>query len=181
MSYGRVKRAWAGSRASAHRPGKPQNADGAWDMGHGTVTCNACHDQLRQSTFYEPAHDSGYDPLAGWVTAADPRPERAGDDGQDNDGCFPSGDREDADYTDDLISGVSAQDTRSTAGRGGGSPEDKSRDAFAGRLGDLPRRGAWWRAGSASCAGRGRWSCRRRPRGSGLVRCRAAPWYRRLR
>jgi len=100
-------------------------------MGHATVTCNACHDQLRQSTFYEPAHDSGYDPLAGWVTAADPRPERAGDDGQDNDGCFPSGDREDADYTDDLISGVSAQDTRSTAGRGGGSPEDKSRDAFA--------------------------------------------------
>jgi hypothetical protein len=38
-------------------------------MGHVMVTCNACHDQLRQTTFYEPAHDSGHDPLTGWVTA----------------------------------------------------------------------------------------------------------------
>jgi hypothetical protein len=42
-------------------------------MGHAMVTCTACHDQLRQTTFYEPAHDSGHDPLTGWVTAADPR------------------------------------------------------------------------------------------------------------
>jgi hypothetical protein len=38
-------------------------------MGHAMVTCTACHDQLRQTTFYEPAHDSGHDPLTGWVTA----------------------------------------------------------------------------------------------------------------
>jgi hypothetical protein len=38
------------------------------------VTCNACHDQLRQTTFYEPTHDSGHDPLTGWVVAADTGP-----------------------------------------------------------------------------------------------------------
>ena len=27
-------------------------------MGHAMVTCTACHDQLRQTTFYEPAQDS---------------------------------------------------------------------------------------------------------------------------
>ena len=43
-------------------------------MGHAMVTCTVCHDQLRQTTFYEPAHDSVYDPLTGWVMAADPRP-----------------------------------------------------------------------------------------------------------
>jgi hypothetical protein len=42
-------------------------------MGHVMVTCRACHDHLRQTTFYEPAHDTGHDPLTGWVTAADPR------------------------------------------------------------------------------------------------------------
>jgi hypothetical protein len=42
-------------------------------MGHAMVTCTACHDQLRQTTFYEPAHDSGHRSLTGWVTAADPR------------------------------------------------------------------------------------------------------------
>jgi hypothetical protein len=26
-------------------------------MGHAMITCTACHDQLRQTTFYEPAHD----------------------------------------------------------------------------------------------------------------------------
>ena len=52
-------------------------------MGHAMVTCTACHDQLRQTAFYEPAHDSGHDPLTGWVTAANPRSlERVGDDGQ---------------------------------------------------------------------------------------------------
>ncbi|HET9971740.1 MAG TPA: hypothetical protein VFQ68_26130 [Streptosporangiaceae bacterium] len=43
-------------------------------MGHATVTGNACHDQLRQSIFYEPAHDSGHHPLTGWATTADPPP-----------------------------------------------------------------------------------------------------------
>src|SRR5690348_18342145 len=42
-------------------------------MGHAMVTCSSCHDQLRQTTFYEPARDTGHDPLTGWVTAADPR------------------------------------------------------------------------------------------------------------
>ena|SRR5690348_15094863 len=31
-------------------------------MGHVTVTCNACHDQFRQTRFYEPAHDAGARP-----------------------------------------------------------------------------------------------------------------------
>ena len=42
-------------------------------MGHVMVTCNACHDQRRQTIFYEPAHDSGHDPN-GWVTARPPGP-----------------------------------------------------------------------------------------------------------
>ena len=42
-------------------------------MGHAMVTCTACDDQLRQTTFYEPAHDSGHRSLTGWVTAADPQ------------------------------------------------------------------------------------------------------------
>jgi hypothetical protein len=43
-------------------------------MGHAMITCTACHVQLRLTTFYEPAHDSGHDRLTGWVLAADPRP-----------------------------------------------------------------------------------------------------------
>ena len=43
------------------RPGpggsRPRPRHGVRD-GH----CNACHDQLRQTTFYKPAHDSGHDP-----------------------------------------------------------------------------------------------------------------------
>jgi hypothetical protein len=38
------------------------------------VTCNACHDQLLQTVFYEPAHDGGHQPSTGWVTSPDPRP-----------------------------------------------------------------------------------------------------------
>ena len=41
-------------------------------MGHAMITCNACHDQFRQTTFYEPAHDSEHGSLTGWVTAPDP-------------------------------------------------------------------------------------------------------------
>ena len=43
-------------------------------MGHVRVTCNRCHDQLRQTVFYEPPHDSGHRPLTGWVTGPDPQP-----------------------------------------------------------------------------------------------------------
>lgn len=42
----------------------------------------ACHDRLRQTVFYEPAHDSEHDPLTGWVMAAAPGLERAGHDGK---------------------------------------------------------------------------------------------------
>jgi hypothetical protein len=42
-------------------------------MGHAMITCDACHDQFRQTTFYEPAHDSEHGSLTGWVTAPDPR------------------------------------------------------------------------------------------------------------
>jgi len=76
------------------------------------VTCTACHDQLRQTMFYEPAHDSGYDPLTGWVMAADPGPEGVGDDGQrDGDRVRPGG-RGDADDADDFVGGVRAEDAR---------------------------------------------------------------------
>ena len=42
-------------------------------MGHVRVECNRCHDQLRQTVFFEPPHDSGYRPLTGWVMAPDPQ------------------------------------------------------------------------------------------------------------
>src|SRR5947209_6309351 len=32
-------------------------------LGHAMVTCNACHDQSRQTRFYEPAHDIGHSGL----------------------------------------------------------------------------------------------------------------------
>jgi len=32
------------------------------------VQCNACHDQLRQTVYYEPPHDLGHRPLTGWQT-----------------------------------------------------------------------------------------------------------------
>jgi hypothetical protein len=39
-------------------------------MGHVRVTCNACHDQLRQTVFYEPPHDVGHRPLTGWTSSS---------------------------------------------------------------------------------------------------------------
>jgi hypothetical protein len=85
-------------------------------MGHAMITCPACHDQLRQTTFYEPAHDSGHDPLTGWVMAADPGPERIGDHGQrDRDRLRPA-DRGDADHADDFLGGVRAPRDRGRAG-----------------------------------------------------------------
>ena len=53
-------------------PGSRRRAAAAWDTS--VVTCNRCHDQLRQTMFYEPPHDSGHRPLTGWVTAPDPQP-----------------------------------------------------------------------------------------------------------
>jgi hypothetical protein len=38
-------------------------------MGHVRVTCNRCHDELRQTLFYEPPHDIGHRPLTGWTSS----------------------------------------------------------------------------------------------------------------
>ncbi len=69
---------WPGKARVSWKPcicAPAQEAAGrGWGMGHLMVTCNACHDQLRQTVFYEPAHDSGHQPFTGWVTAPDPRP-----------------------------------------------------------------------------------------------------------
>ena len=43
-------------------------------MGHLCVTCNSCHDLLQQTVFFEPPHDRGHQPLAGWVTGPEPQP-----------------------------------------------------------------------------------------------------------
>jgi hypothetical protein len=61
-----------GELEAVHRTPAREAAARGRGMGHAMITCTACHDQLRQTTFYEPAHDSGHDPLTGWVTAADP-------------------------------------------------------------------------------------------------------------
>ena len=43
-------------------------------MGHVQVACNSCHDQLRQTVFFEPPHDSAHQPLTGWVAGPDLQP-----------------------------------------------------------------------------------------------------------
>jgi hypothetical protein len=43
-------------------------------MGHVLVACNSCHDEFRQTVFFEPPHHSGHQPLAGWVTGPGPQP-----------------------------------------------------------------------------------------------------------
>ncbi len=41
-------------------------------MGHATVWCLACSDQdHRDTTFYEPPHDTGHRPISGWATRPD--------------------------------------------------------------------------------------------------------------
>ena len=53
---------------------EPAREDAARDrgMGHVCVACNSCHDQLRQTVFFEPAHDRGHRPLTSWVTGPIP-------------------------------------------------------------------------------------------------------------
>jgi len=34
----------------------------------------SCHDELRQTVFFEPPHHSGHQPLGGWVTGPGPPP-----------------------------------------------------------------------------------------------------------
>ena len=72
MSCSRARCGSAESRAYAHPPWMA--AERGRGMGHAMVTCDACHDQLRQATFYEPARDCGHDPLTGWVTVPPARP-----------------------------------------------------------------------------------------------------------
>jgi len=52
----------------------PEAAGRGRGMGHVRVACNSCHEQLRQTVFFEPPHDSGHRPLTGWVTGPDPQP-----------------------------------------------------------------------------------------------------------
>jgi hypothetical protein len=61
-------RAWADAAGTGFGSGRGRG------MGHVRVTCNRCHDQFRQTVFYEPPHDRGHRPLTGWVTGPDPRP-----------------------------------------------------------------------------------------------------------
>ena len=69
-----VARQGAGELEAVHlRPAREAAGRGR-GMGHVRVTCNSCHDQLRQTVFFEPPHDSGHRPLTGWVTAPDPQP-----------------------------------------------------------------------------------------------------------
>lgn len=37
-----------------------EGAERGRGMGHVWVSCRTCHDQLRQTTFYEPPHDLGH-------------------------------------------------------------------------------------------------------------------------
>jgi hypothetical protein len=43
-------------------------------IGHVRVACNRCHDQLRETVFFETPHDSGHRPLTGWVNEPGPPP-----------------------------------------------------------------------------------------------------------
>ena len=43
-------------------------------MGHVRVSCNRCHDELRQTVFYEPPHDARHSPLTGRTSSPLRRP-----------------------------------------------------------------------------------------------------------
>jgi len=68
-----LARQGAGELEAVHLRTGPGSRGTRAGHGHAMIICTACHDQLRKTTFYEPAHDSGHDPLTGWVMAADPR------------------------------------------------------------------------------------------------------------
>ena len=54
-------RLWPGGAQVSWKPcicaAAREGAERGRGMGHVWVTCRACHDQLRQTTFYEPPHD----------------------------------------------------------------------------------------------------------------------------
>ena len=68
-----VARQGAGELDPVHLRTGPGGAGRGRGMGHVLVTCNRCHDQYRQTAFYEPPHDRGHRPFTGWVTAPDPQ------------------------------------------------------------------------------------------------------------
>jgi hypothetical protein len=54
-------RLWPGGAQVSWKPcicaAAREGAERGRGMGHVWVTCRACHDQLRQTAFYEPPHD----------------------------------------------------------------------------------------------------------------------------
>ena len=54
-------RLWPGGAQVSWKPcicaAAREGAERGRGLGHVWVTCRACHDQLRQTTFYEPPHD----------------------------------------------------------------------------------------------------------------------------
>jgi len=54
-------RLWPGGAQVSWKPcicaAAREGAERGRGMGHVWVTCRTCHDQLRQTTFYEPPHD----------------------------------------------------------------------------------------------------------------------------
>jgi len=54
-------RLWPGGAQVSWKPcicaAAREGAERGRGMGHVRVTCRACHDQLRQTMFYEPPHD----------------------------------------------------------------------------------------------------------------------------
>jgi len=54
-------RLWPGQAQVSWKPcicaAAREGAERGRGMGHVRVTCRACHEQLRQTTFYEPPHD----------------------------------------------------------------------------------------------------------------------------
>lgn len=55
---GRAQVSWKPCVCAAAREG----AERGRGMGHVWVSCRTCHDQLRQTTFYEPPHDIRHRP-----------------------------------------------------------------------------------------------------------------------
>jgi len=51
----------AGELAAVHLAERDRRRGGG--MGHVRVSCNNCHDQLRQTAFFEPPHHRGHQPL----------------------------------------------------------------------------------------------------------------------
>jgi hypothetical protein len=49
--------------------GAREGAERGRGMGHLWVSCQSCHDQFWDTTFYEPPHDIGHRPDSPWLIA----------------------------------------------------------------------------------------------------------------